>query len=164
MDYCGSWQIFKHYFRTLWKCLWCSNIWKRCWIHISGRFFSGPKSGLISLFMLILISCWYWNIISAVTSWTLTVKAASNLVCSQLFRRIQLHFTIMTIIANSLLAWGSTSSHLSAWTSVRGGVMQVDAHALCSPTPQEVRGTCFLGGWRIPVGGGRWGQDVAWHC
>lgn len=84
--------------------------------------------------------------------------------CSWLFRRIQLHFTIMTIIANSLLAWGSTSSHLSAWTSVRGGVMQVDAHALCSPTPQEVRGTCFLGGWRIPVGGGRWGQDVAWHC
>lgn len=49
--------------------------WKRCWIHISGSFFSRPKSGLISLFT----SCWYWNIISAVKHWTWTLKAASNL-------------------------------------------------------------------------------------
>lgn len=32
-------------------------------------------SGLISL----LTSCWHWNIISAVTQWTLTLNAASNL-------------------------------------------------------------------------------------
>lgn len=32
------------------------------------------------------------------------------------------------------------------------------------PIAQQVRRTCFLGGWKIPMGGEEQGQNVAWRC